>query len=98
MVRHQAIEREIEVLDNRELFQSHAQTIDDNSTETVVGVKTIQALVAVRLRLGGSDSFASLDDLHQATGDDLNLGVGQKLNSAIGGDFSERIQGIRRAW
>lgn len=98
MVRHQAIEREIEALDNRELFQSHTQTIDEHSTETVVGVKAIEVLVALRLRLGGSDSFASLDDLLQATGGDLNLGVGQKLNSAIGGDFAERIQGIRRAW
>lgn len=36
-IRDQAIEREVEALDNREQFQSHTQTIDDHSTETVGG-------------------------------------------------------------
>lgn len=96
-IRDQAIEREVEALDNREQFQSHTQTIDNHSTETVGGVKTIEALGALKLMSGGSASLAAVDDLHQATGRDLNLVVGQKHSATIGGDMQERIQGLRRS-
>jgi hypothetical protein len=96
-IRDQAIEREVEALDNREQFQSHTQTIDDHSTETVGGVKTIEALGALKLMSGGSASLAAVDDLHQATGRDLNLVVGQKHNAMVGGDMQERIEGLRRS-
>lgn len=96
-IRDQAIEREVEALDNREQFQSHTQTIDDHSTETVGGVKEIEALGALKLMSGGSASLAAVDDLHQATGRDLNLVVGQKLNATVGGDMHERIEGLRRS-
>lgn len=95
-IRDQAIEREVEALDNREQFQSHTQTIDDHSTETVGGVKTIEALGAVKLMSGGSASLAAVDDLHQATGRDLNVVVGQKYNVTVGGDMDERIEGLRQ--
>ncbi|GLH40093.1 hypothetical protein [Pseudomonas moraviensis] len=94
-IRDQAIEREVEALDNREQFQSHAQTIDDHSTETVGGVKKIEALGALKLMSGGSASLAAVDDLHQATGRDLNVVVGQRHNVTVGGDMHERIQGVR---
>ncbi|MCG8295791.1 hypothetical protein [Pseudomonas entomophila] len=94
-IRDKAIEREVEALANTEQFQSHARTVDDHSTETVGGVKKIEALGALKLLSGGSASLAALDDLHQATGRDLNLAVGQKLNAAIGGDVQERIEGLR---
>ena len=96
-IRDQAIEREVEALDNREQFQSHTRAVDDHSTETVGGVKKIEALGALKLMSGGSASLAAVDDLHQATGRDLNLVIGQKLNSTIGVDFSERIQGMRES-
>jgi hypothetical protein len=96
-IRDQAIEREVEALDNREQFQSHTQTIDDHSTETVGGVKKIEALGALKLMSGGSASLAAVDDLHQATGRDLNLVVGQKHNATVGGDMNERIEGLRRS-
>jgi len=92
-----ATEREVEALDNREQFQSHTQTIDDHSTETVGGVKTIEALGALKLLSGGSASLAAVDDLHQATGRDLNLVVGQKHNATVGGDMQERIEGLRQS-
>ncbi len=76
-IRDQAIEREVEALDNREQFQSHMRAVDDHSTETVGGVKKIEALGALKLLSGGSASLATVDDLHQATGRDLNLVVGQ---------------------
>lgn len=96
-IRDQAIEREVEALDNREQFQSHMQTIDDHSTETVGGVKKIEALGALKLLSGGSASLAAVDDLHQATGRDLNVVVGQKYNAAVGGDMQERIEGLRKS-
>ncbi|KIK82983.1 hypothetical protein [Pseudomonas sp. W15Feb9B] len=95
-IRDQAIEREVEALDNREQFQSHTRAVDDHSTETVGGVKKIEALGALKLLSGGSASLAAVDDLHQATGRDLNLVVGQTLNATVGGDMHERIEGLRR--
>lgn len=96
-IRDKAIEREVEAMDNREQFQSHAQTVDDHSTETVGGVKKIEALGALKLLSGGSASLAAVDDLHQATGRDLNLVVGQKHNATVGGDMQERIEGLRQS-
>jgi hypothetical protein len=96
-IQDKAIKREVEALENREQFQSHAQTVDDHSTETVGGVKTIEALGALKLMSGGSASLAAVDDLHQATGRDLNLVVGQKHNATVGGDMQERIEGLRKS-
>lgn len=96
-IRDQSIEREVEALDNREQFQSHTRAVDDHSTETVGGVKKIEALGALKLMSGGSASLAAVDDLHQATGRDLNLVVGQKHSITVGGDMQERIEGLRRS-
>jgi hypothetical protein len=96
-IQDKAIEREIEALENREQFQNHTQTIDDHSTESVGGIKKIEALGALKLLSGGSASLAAVDDLHQATGRDLNLVVGQKHNATVGGDMQERIEGLRRS-
>lgn len=96
-IQDKAIEREVEALTNSEQFQSHSANVDDHSTETVGGIKKIEALGALKLLSGGSASLAAIDDLHQATGRDLNLVVGQKMNATVGGDLQERIQGIRRS-
>lgn len=71
--------------------------MDDHSTESVGGIKTLEALGALKLLSGGSASLAAMDDLHQATGRDLNLVVGQKHNSMVGGDMEERIDGRRKS-
>lgn len=92
-----AIEREVEALDNSERFQSHTRSVDDHSTESVGGVKKIEALGALKLLSGGSASLASVDDLHQATGSDYNLVIAQKHNATVGGDMQEQIQGLRRS-
>ncbi|MFJ4587750.1 hypothetical protein ACIP1Z_10645 [Pseudomonas moraviensis] len=96
-IQDKAMEREVEALDNREQFQSHTQTIDDHSTESVGGIKKLEALGALKLLSGGTASLAAVDDLHQATGRDLNLVVGQKYNATVGGDMQERIEGLRRS-
>ncbi|MEO8490731.1 MAG: hypothetical protein ABI463_13335, partial [Pseudomonas sp.] len=92
-----AIKREVEAMGNTERFQSHTRTVDDHSTESVGGIKTLEALGALKLLSGGSASLAAVDDLHQATGRDLNLVVGQKHNATVGGDMEERIQGLRQS-
>src|SRR5450830_692867 len=89
-VQDEAIGREVEAVENTERFQSHTRTVDDHSTESVGGIKKIEALGALKLLSGGSASLAAVDDLHQATGRDLNLVVGQKHNTTVGGDMQER--------
>ncbi|MQU28685.1 hypothetical protein GHO29_19615, partial [Pseudomonas helleri] len=96
-IKDKAIEREVEALDNTETFQNHTRTVDDHSTESVGGIKKIEALGALKLLSGGSTSLAAVDDLHQATGRDLNLVVGQKHNATVGGDMQERIEGLRES-
>ncbi|MCU9048016.1 hypothetical protein OE470_06925 [Pseudomonas aeruginosa] len=96
-IRDQAVEREVEALDNAERYQSSTVEVDDHSTETVGGIKKVEALGALKLLSGGSASLAAVDDLHQATGRDLNLVVGQDHNATVGGDMQERIQGVRRS-
>lgn len=96
-IRDQAVERQVEALDNAESYQSSTVEVADHSTESVGGIKKVEALGALKLLSGGSASLAAVDDLHQATGRDLNLVVGQKLNATVGGDMQERIQGIRRS-
>lgn len=96
-IQDKAIEREVEAMQNTESFQSHTRTVDDHSTESVGGIKKIEALGALKLLSGGSASLAAVDDLHQATGRDLNLVVGQKHNATVGGDMQEQIQGLRQS-
>ncbi|MDH2080311.1 hypothetical protein [Pseudomonas atacamensis] len=96
-IQDKAIEREVEALDNTEAFQNHTRTVDDHSTESVGGIKKIEALGALKLLSGGSASLAAVDDLHQATGRDLNVVVGQKHNATVGGDMQERIEGLRKS-
>ncbi|RON41811.1 hypothetical protein [Pseudomonas brassicacearum] len=96
-IQDKAIEREVEALDNTESFQNHTRTVDDHSTESVGGIKKVEALGALKLLSGGSASLAAVDDLHQATGRDLNLVVGQKHNATVGGDMQEKIQGLRKS-
>lgn len=89
--------REVEALSNVERYQSSTVEVDDHSTESVGGIKTIEALGALKLLSGGSASLAAVDDLHLATGRDLNLVVGQKHNATVGGDMQERIEGLRQS-
>ena len=96
-IRDKSIDREVESLTNTERHQSSTVEVDDHSTESVGGIKAIEALGALKLLSGGSASLAAVDDLHLASGRDLNLVVAQKLNATIGGGMQERIQGIRRS-
>ena len=96
-IHDKAIEREVDAMGNTERFQNHTRTVDDHSKESVGGIKTIEALGALKLLSGGSASLAAVDDLHQATGRDLNLVVGQKHNTTVGGDMEERIEGLRES-
>lgn len=92
-----ATERQVQALDNAERYQSSRVVVDDHSTESVGGIKKLEALGALKLLSGGSASLAAVDDLHIATGRDLNLVVGQKHNATVGGDMQEQIQGLRES-
>ncbi|EPJ86500.1 hypothetical protein [Pseudomonas sp. CFT9] len=96
-IHDKAIQREVDAMGNTERFQNHTSTVEDHSTESVGGIKTIEALGALKLLSGGSASLAAVDDLHQATGRDLNLVVGQKHNATVGGDMEEKIEGLRKS-
>jgi len=96
-IRDKSIDRQIESLTNAERHQSSTVAVDDHSTESVGGIKTIEAIGALKLLSGGSASLAALDDLHLASGRDLNQVVGQKLNLTVGGELQERIEGLRRS-
>ena len=96
-IRDKSIDREIETLTNAERHQSSTVEVDDHSTESVGGTKTIEALGAIKLLSGGSGSLATLDDLNLATGRDLNQVVAQKLNLTVGGALLERIKGARKS-
>lgn len=96
-IRDQAIEREVEALGNNERYQSHVQDVKHHSTETVGGIKKVEALGALKLLSGGTASIAAIDDMHQATGRDLNQVVGKKCNLAVGNDMQEKIAGLRKS-
>lgn len=96
-IRDVSSEREVQSLSNAEKHQNTVIEVDDHSTESVGGIKKIEALGALKLLSGGSASLAAVDDLHAATGRDFNLVVAQKLNSAVGGDLLEVIKGHRRS-
>lgn len=96
-IRDKSTDRVVESLTNAEQYQSDSRTVDDHSTESVGGTKTIEALGALKLLSGGTASLAAVDDLGLSTGRDLNQVVGQKLNLAVGGDLLERVQGARRS-
>lgn len=92
-----ASERQVHALENTERYQVSTVEVDDHSTESIGGIKTVEALGSLKLLSGGSASLAAVDDLHMATGRDLNLVVGQKHNTAVGGDMREQIQGVRES-
>lgn len=96
-IRDDSIDREVQSLNNVEQHQVSAVHVDTHSTESVGGIKTLEALGALKLLSGGAATLAAVDDLHAATGRDLNLAVAQKLNTAVGGDLLERVKGSRRS-
>ena len=96
-IRDHSLEREVETLGNREKYQSHVQDVENHSTEEVGGIKRINALGALKLNSAGGATFASLDDMHQATGRDYNLVVGKTHNATVGGDMQEKIAGLRKS-
>ncbi len=96
-IRDKSTDRVVESLTNAEQYQTHTRTVDDHSSESVGGIKTIEALGALKLLSAGAASLAAIDDLSLATGRDLNQVVGKKLNLTVGGQLLERIQGARRS-
>ncbi|MNJ34036.1 hypothetical protein D3C77_287340 [compost metagenome] len=96
-IQDESIERQVSSLVNTEQHQSSTVDVQDHSKESVGGIKSIEALGALKLLSGGSAALAAVDDLHMATGRDFNLVVGQKHNTAVAGDLVEKIKGAHRS-
>lgn len=96
-IRDDSIDREVQSLNNAEQHQVSAVQVETHSTESVGGIKTLEALGALNLLSGGAATLAAVDDLHAASGRDFNLAVAQKLNTAVGGDLLERVKGARKS-
>ncbi|KAB2524846.1 hypothetical protein BJN42_26685 [Pseudomonas koreensis] len=93
----QSTERLVQATSNAERYQMNTVDVDEHSTESVGGIKTLEALGALKLLSGGSASMAALGDLHVTTGHDLNVVVEQKHTTTVTGDMQERIHGARQS-
>lgn len=96
-IQDKSTERVVESLTNAEQYQSHSSTVDEHSTESVGGIKKIEAMGALKLLSAGAASLAAVDDLGLSTGRDLNQVVGQKHNLTVGGEMLERVQAARKS-
>lgn len=56
-IEDKAIERKVEAMDNAERYDSSTVEILDHSTESVGGIKKVEALGALKLLSGGSASW-----------------------------------------
>ena len=55
-IRDKSTERTVESLTNAEQYQSDSRSVDDHSTESVGGIKTIEAMGALKLLTAGAAS------------------------------------------
>lgn len=93
----QSTERNVQAMSNAERYQMNTVEVDEHSTESVGGIKTLEALGALKLLSAGSASMAALGDLHITTGHDLNVVVEHEHTTTVGGDMQERIRGARQS-
>lgn len=93
----QSTERHVQAMSNAERYQMNIVEVDEHSTESVGGIKTLEALGALKLLSAGSTSMAALGDLHITTGHDLKVVVEHEHTTTVGGDMQERILGARRS-
>lgn len=61
--------------------------VRNNSTEEVVGVKTIETLGALKLLSAGTASLSALDNLNLTTGSDVNQKVGRDVKQRVGNNI-----------
>lgn len=87
--------RTIEAINNHESYQSSDQVVAEHSHESVGGVKSLEALGALRLDCAGTMDFTSLDDMNLATGGNVNLLAAGNQYCTVGADLHETIQGVR---
>lgn len=88
-------ERAIEAINNHESYQSSEQVVAEHSHESVGGVKSLEALGALRLDSAGTMNLTSLDDMNLATASNVNLLAAGNQHCTVGVDLHEDIQGLR---
>lgn len=78
------------------VLQCYSQTVSadaffalvkNNSTENVVGVKTIEALGALKLLSAGALNLSAVDNLNLTTASDQNNKIGRDLKQRVGNVF-----------
>lgn len=87
----------MQALENSERYQTSAVEGDKQSSEPVAGIKTIEALGAIKVLSSGSASLVTIEDVQICPGQDLGLAIGRKLNCTVRDDMTERIEGARES-
>lgn len=65
--------------------------VKQNSTEAVIGIKTIEALGALKLLSGGTMNLGAVDNLNITTARDHNTIAGRDYKSSVGRDRQEKV-------
>ncbi|SOB60521.1 Gp5 domain protein [Pseudodesulfovibrio profundus] len=90
-----SLKREVEAVENREDFSREQRKIRENSIEEIGGVKTLEALGALRLRSGGSAGLISVDNINLTTGRDMNVIIAQDRKEVVGRHHASTVKGNR---
>ncbi|ABC27284.1 conserved hypothetical protein [Hahella chejuensis KCTC 2396] len=89
--------RRVDALDNQERYQDSQIEVSEHSVEQVGGVKTVEALGALKLLTGGHANLSAADNLNLTTAADLNQAVARDRHASIQGDDSATVGGSRSA-
>ncbi|ABC33411.1 uncharacterized protein conserved in bacteria [Hahella chejuensis KCTC 2396] len=87
--------RRVDALENQERYQDSLTEVSEHSAEHVGGVKTVEALGALKLLSGGHANLSAADNLNLTTAADLNQAIARDRKASIQGDDSATVGGSR---
>ncbi|WP_431688165.1 hypothetical protein [Hahella sp. NBU794] len=90
----ETVRRRVDAQDNQERYQDSLTEINEHSAEHIGGVKTVEALGALKLLSGGHANLAA-DNLNLTTATDLNQAVVLDRQASIQGDDQTTVGGSR---
>lgn len=71
--------------------QDFYSLVKHNSTEQIIGVKTIEALGALKLLSGGTLNVGAVDNLNITTASDQNNKIGRDCKQSVGRDLQQEV-------
>ncbi|MDG9666715.1 phage baseplate assembly protein V [Hahella sp. CR1] len=89
--------RRVNALDNQERYQDSQTEVGEHSAEHIGGVKTIEALGALKLLSSGHANLSAADNLNLTTAADLNQAIARNRHALIQGDDQATVGGSRSA-